>query len=55
MMRFLLRLLSDRSGASAIEYAFLAALVALAIVAAVGALGVEVNSAFTKAKDAFPS
>jgi len=54
MIRLPLRLLRSRSGATAIEYAFLAALIALAIVAALTALGVEVDSAFMKAKNSFP-
>lgn len=46
MMGRLRRFLSDESGVSAIEYALIAALVAVAIVGAIDILGQEVNDAF---------
>lgn len=36
----------DESGATAIEYGLLAALIAVAIIAAVGSLGDQLNAAF---------
>jgi pilus assembly protein Flp/PilA len=47
------RIVRDRSGATAIEYAVLAALVAMAIIAAVRALGVEVGSTFEDVASGF--
>ena len=40
------RFLSDESGATAIEYGLIAALIAVAIIAAVGALGESLTQAF---------
>jgi pilus assembly protein Flp/PilA len=44
--------LQDEEGASAIEYALLVGLIAVAIVAAVTALGTKVASTFSKATTA---
>lgn len=44
--------LRDEEGASAIEYALLVGLIAVAIVAAVTTLGNNVKGAFTKASNA---
>jgi pilus assembly protein Flp/PilA len=41
------RLLRNQSGATAIEYALIAALIGVAIVASVGGLGDSVNAMFT--------
>jgi pilus assembly protein Flp/PilA len=40
------RMNSDESGATAVEYALMAALIALVIVVAVAALGVNLNALF---------
>lgn len=50
----LIRLLRDKSGVAAIEYALLAAFIALSIVASLEQLGGEVNDGFEKAEKAFP-
>ena len=47
MKRNLLKLLSDESGATAIEYGLIAAGIALAIIAAVNGLGTTLNTQFT--------
>jgi pilus assembly protein Flp/PilA len=39
-------------GATAVEYALIVALIAVAIIATVGALGGGINAAFVKIKDA---
>ena len=46
-MPCLRRFLKDRSGATAIEYALIAALMAVAIIAAIGTLGDNLTTAFT--------
>jgi pilus assembly protein Flp/PilA len=40
------RFMADESGATAIEYGLIAALIALAIIGAVGALGTQLNATF---------
>jgi pilus assembly protein Flp/PilA len=45
----------DESGASAVEYGLLVALIAVAIIGAVTTLGTKLNSTFTTAGDALPS
>ncbi len=42
------RFIKDESGATAIEYALIAALMGAALVTAVGTLGTDVKTAFTK-------
>ena len=42
MKRIFLKLLADESGATAIEYCLIAAFIALAIIAMVNALGIDV-------------
>jgi pilus assembly protein Flp/PilA len=42
-----LRFLADRSGATAIEYALIAAGISLAIIAAVNGLGTTLNNSYT--------
>lgn len=42
------RFLKDESGATAIEYGLIAALIAVAIIGGVGALGQSTNAAFNK-------
>ena len=47
MKRQLLNFLSDKSGATAIEYGLIAAGIALAIIAVVNGLGTNLNDKFT--------
>ena len=47
MSRLVVRFLNDKSGATAIEYGLIAALIALAIVVGAGALGNALNAQFT--------
>ncbi len=46
------RFLKDESGATAIEYGLIAALIAVAIIGGVGALGTAVNGTFVTVTDA---
>jgi pilus assembly protein Flp/PilA len=48
-----IRLLRDETGATSIEYAMIAAGIAVAIVATVQALGTTVTSLFTSVQSAF--
>ncbi|MGX5829987.1 Flp family type IVb pilin [Mesorhizobium sp. 43Arga] len=48
MRKIVSRFIQDRSGATAIEYGLIAALIALAIIAGAGALGNSINGKFTK-------
>jgi pilus assembly protein Flp/PilA len=48
------RFLSDERGATAIEYAIIASLIFLAIMAAIVPVGTELQNIFTKASDGFP-
>lgn len=45
------RLWKDESGATAIEYGLLAALIAVGIIAAVGAIGDRIAGAFDEVRD----
>jgi pilus assembly protein Flp/PilA len=47
LKRLLLNFLSDKSGATAIEYGLIAAGIALAIIAVVNGLGTNLNTQFT--------
>lgn len=47
MTKFLTRLLKDESGATAIEYGLIAALVSVAAIIAMGTLGDELGFTFT--------
>ena len=47
MSRFISRFMNDESGATAIEYGLIAALIAVAIIGAVGAVGGKLDSTFT--------
>jgi len=49
MIRFLRSFTKDESGATAIEYGLIAALVAVAIIVALTFLGTELNAIFNKA------
>jgi pilus assembly protein Flp/PilA len=48
MSKFVTSFLKDESGATAIEYGLIAALVAVAIVTAVTALGTQLSSTFAR-------
>ena len=45
------RFLKDESGATAIEYGLIAALIAVAIIAGASALGTQLNEQFTNISD----
>ena len=47
MRKLISKLFGDRSGATAIEYGLIAALVAVAIVAGLTTVGTSLNAAFT--------
>jgi pilus assembly protein Flp/PilA len=49
------RFLKDESGATAIEYGLIAALIAVAIIGGVTALGTSTNAAFNKVEEAISS
>ncbi len=48
MKKIINRFVSDESGATAIEYGLIAALIAVIIIGAVTALGTTINTAFTR-------
>lgn len=48
MKKFISKFMSDESGATAIEYGLIAALIAVVIIAAVTALGGNIASTFDK-------
>ena len=50
-MATFLHLLEDRSGATAIEYGLIAALISVAIIGGVRALGTQLNNTFTNVKN----
>ena len=50
MTKFVTRFLKDESGATAIEYGLIAALISVVIVGAVGAIGTELNKTFETIK-----
>jgi len=49
------RIARNEDGATAIEYAFLAALIATAIVSALIEIGAEVNTTFVDVAEGFPT
>lgn len=51
MTKFVNRFIKDESGATAIEYGLIAALIAVAIIVAVTALGTNAASTFQKVAD----
>jgi pilus assembly protein Flp/PilA len=53
MRRFAKRFLDDRSGATAIEYALIAALVAVVIITGLTALGNQLSTTFTQVSGFF--
>ena len=50
-MKFINKLLRDEQGATAIEYGLIAALIAVAAMTAMGALGNELSTTFTTVSD----
>ena len=52
MSKFVTRFLNDESGATAIEYGLIVALIAVVIATIVTSLGTNLNLAFTKANTA---
>ena len=48
MSKFMTRFAKDESGATAIEYGLIVALIAVVIITAVTTLGTKLNNAFTK-------
>ncbi len=54
MSQFVTRFLKDESGATAIEYGLIAALIAVVLVTAVGLVGTKLNGTFTKVSNALP-
>jgi pilus assembly protein Flp/PilA len=51
MSKIVARFAKDESGATAIEYGLIAALIAVAIIAGAGALGTAINDKFTLIKN----
>jgi pilus assembly protein Flp/PilA len=47
MTKFVSRFMNDESGATAIEYGLIVALIAVVIISAVSLLGTKLNTAFT--------
>lgn len=54
MSKFVTRFLKDESGATAIEYGLIAALIAVVIVVAVGNVGSKLNGVFSSVNAALP-
>ena len=54
MSKFVTRFLKDESGATAIEYGLIAALIAVVIVTAVGLVGTKLQTVFTSVSTALP-
>ena len=54
-MKNVVRFLKDKSGATAIEYGLIAALIAVAVISGVTALGSNANSTFTTVSDEMAS
>jgi pilus assembly protein Flp/PilA len=48
MSKFVTRFVKDESGATAIEYGLIVALIAVVIITAVTTIGTNLNTAFTK-------
>ena len=54
MTQFVSRFCKDESGATAIEYGLIAALVAVVLVTALGAMGNKLSGTFTKVTNDLP-
>lgn len=55
MKTFINRFAKDESGATAIEYGLIAALIAVAIIAIVGTIGGQLQGAFQSISDQLPA
>jgi pilus assembly protein Flp/PilA len=55
MTKFVTRFAKDESGATAIEYGLIVALIAVVIITAVSTLGNKLNNAFTKINNGLSS
>jgi pilus assembly protein Flp/PilA len=55
MSKFVTRFMNDESGATAIEYGLIAALVAVALVTALGLMGTKLSGTFQKVTDDLPA
>ena len=55
MSKFVSRFLKDESGATAIEYGLIAALIAVVLVTALGALGTNLSSTFNTVAGKLPA
>jgi pilus assembly protein Flp/PilA len=51
MTKFLNRFAKDQSGATAIEYGLIAALIAVALITVLGLIGTNLNTTFNKIAD----
>ena len=54
MTKFITRFAQDESGATAIEYGLIAALIAVVIIGAITTLGTRITGTFTKVATAMP-
>jgi pilus assembly protein Flp/PilA len=54
MSKFVTRFMADESGATAIEYGLIVALIAVVIITAVTTLGTKLNKAFGSINSALP-
>ena len=52
MTKFVSRFINDESGATAIEYGLIAALIAVVIIGAVGLLGTNITTTFNRVANA---
>ncbi|QYF86113.1 Flp family type IVb pilin [Brevundimonas sp. PAMC22021] len=55
MTKFVSRFVKDESGATAIEYGLIAALIAVGIIAAVGGIGTKLKASFEKVETELPT
>ena len=55
MTEFMKRFAKDESGATAIEYGMIAALIAVAIITVIGVIGTRLNLAFSKVSAGLPA
>ena len=54
MSKFVIRVLNDESGATAIEYGLIAALVAVVLITALGLVGTKISGVFTTVSNNLP-
>jgi pilus assembly protein Flp/PilA len=55
LSKFISKFCNDESGATAIEYGLIAALVAVVLVTALGAMGTKLSSTFNKVTTSLPA